>query len=204
MNGRSIQSASNVKKDILVWLNCKTINKLQNIAIVASRLTHTRSTTHTTPYHCCDCGRDYTNQETLSYHCCDCDEVLRDHKFLRRHLSGKKHIRKVGVLKSKSSHNDPHNCNKCDETFQDKKQLRKHMSSHRDIPCPTGGKCNKMFAMPSALLNHLESGCCRSGMTRAKMHLLVSAHDPNRYITSVEAVKSIHSSEHISTKYYFL
>ncbi|TGO07892.1 hypothetical protein BTUL_0239g00020 [Botrytis tulipae] len=161
-------------------------------------LTHTRSTTHTTPYHCCDCGRDYTNQETLSYHCCDCDEVLRDHKFLRRHLSGKKHIRKVGVLTSKSSHNDPHNCNKCDETFQDKKQLRKHMSSHRDIPCPTGGKCNKMFAMPSALLNHLESGCCRSGMTRAKMHLLVSAHDPNRYITSVEAVKSIHSSEHIS------
>ncbi|RAL67795.1 hypothetical protein DID88_008522 [Monilinia fructigena] len=68
------------------------------------------------------------------------------------------------------------------------------MSSHRNIPCPTGGKCNKKFAMPSALLNHLESGCCRSGMTRVKMHLLVFAHDPNRYITSVEAVKSIRSS----------
>ncbi|KAB8297613.1 hypothetical protein EYC80_001421 [Monilinia laxa] len=72
------------------------------------------------------------------------------------------------------------------------------MSSHRNIPCPTGGKCNKKFAMPSALLNHLESGCCRSGMTRAKIHLLVFAHDPNRYITSVEAVKSIRSSKHIS------
>ncbi|THV54909.1 hypothetical protein BGAL_0017g00020 [Botrytis galanthina] len=161
-------------------------------------LTHARSTTHTTPYHCCDCGREYTNQETLSYHCCECDKVFRKQKLLQRHLSSKKHIRKVGVLTTKSSRNLPHKCNKCDETFQDKKQLKKHMSSHRNIPCPTGGKCNRKFAIPSALLNHLESGCCSSGMTRAKMHLLVFAHDPNRYITSVEAVKSIQSSEHIS------
>ena len=34
--GRGIQSASNVKKDFLVWQNCKTIDKLQNIGIVAS------------------------------------------------------------------------------------------------------------------------------------------------------------------------
>ncbi|KAH9222194.1 hypothetical protein DL95DRAFT_326446 [Leptodontidium sp. 2 PMI_412] len=137
-------------------------------------LTHARSTTHTTPHHCCDCGREYTNQETLSYHC---------------------------FPTSRSSRNLPHKCNECDETFHGKKQLKRHMSSHRsprNIPCPTGGKCNKKFAMPSALLNHLESGCWSSGMTRAKMHQLAFAHDPNRYITSAEAVKSISSSEHIS------
>jgi uncharacterized Zn-finger protein len=104
----------------------------------------------------------------LSYHCCDCDEVLRNQKFLRRHFSGKKHIRKVGAPASRSSCNLPHKCNECDETFHRKKQLKGHMSSHRpprNIPCPTGGKCNKKFAIPSALLNHLESGCCSSGIT---------------------------------------
>jgi len=75
------------------------------------------------------------------------------------------------------------------------------MLSHRPprhIHCPTGGKCNKKFATPSALLNHLESGCCSSGMTRAKIHHLVLAHDSNRYITSVEAVEAIRSAEHTS------
>jgi hypothetical protein len=171
---------------------------------LGKHLTHARSIMHTTPHHCCDCGREYTNQETLSYHCCDCDEVLRNQKSLRRHFSGKKHIRKVGAPVSRSSRNLPHKCNECDETFHRKKQLKGHMSSHRpprNIPCPTGGKCNKKFAIPSALLNHLESGCCSSGMTRAKMHQLAFAHDLNRYITSVEAVKSIRSSEHISARY---
>lgn len=36
------------------------------------------------------------------------------------------------------------------------------------------------------------------------MHELVFAHDPNRYITSVKAVKSTRSSEHISARCYFL
>jgi hypothetical protein len=36
------------------------------------------------------------------------------------------------------------------------------------------------------------------------MHQLVFAYDLNRYITLVEAVKSIRSSEHISARYCFL
>ncbi|KAF7894702.1 uncharacterized protein EAF01_010152 [Botrytis porri] len=99
---------------------------------------------------------------------------------------------------SKSSYNLPHKCNKYNETFHLKKQLGKYISSHCTIPCPTNGKYNKKFTMPSALLNYLESGCCRSGMTRAKMHLLISIYNPNRYITSIEVIKSIYSSEHIS------
>ncbi|KAL2070080.1 hypothetical protein VTL71DRAFT_14760 [Oculimacula yallundae] len=168
-------------------------------------LTHVRSIAHTTPHHCCDCDREYTSPETLSYHCCDCDEVLRNQRFFQRHFSTKKHLRKVGApVSSESSRILPHKynkCSKCDETFLTKKQLKSHMSSHRparNIPCPTGGGCRKKFAQASGLLNHLESGCCASGITRAKMHQLVFAHDPNRYITSVEAVKMILPSEHIS------
>jgi hypothetical protein len=168
-------------------------------------LTHARSITHATPHHCCDCSREYTNQETLSYHCCDCDEVLRNQKHLGRHLHGKKHISRVRAPESGRSRILPHKCKECDETFRLKKQLKEHASTHRTprhIDCPTGGKCNKKFATPSALLNHLESGCCSSGMTRAKMHQLIVVHDPNRYITSVEAVELIRSSEH--AEYYFL
>ena len=174
-------------------------------------LNHARETTHTTPYHCCDCGREYTNQETLSYHCCECDELLRTQILLQRHFSGKNHMRKVGIPMSMSSPmsspNLANKCNMCVETFHNKKQLKRHMTSHRaprNIPCLAGGDCRKKFAVASALLNHLESGCCRSGMTRAKMHQLVIAHDPNRYITSVEAVNSSHSSEYIPARYYFL
>ncbi|KAH7386391.1 hypothetical protein BKA64DRAFT_142527 [Cadophora sp. MPI-SDFR-AT-0126] len=171
---------------------------------LGEHLTHARTTTHTTPHHCCDCDREYTNQETLSYHCCDCDESLRNQKLFRRHFSGKKHIRKVGLPTSSSSRNLLYKCNKCHEAFNHKKQLKGHKPSHeppRCIPCPAGEECHKKFAMPSALLNHLESGCCSSGMTRAKMHQLVFAHDRNRYITSVEAVESIHSFEHTSANH---
>jgi hypothetical protein len=170
-------------------------------------LTHVRNVTHTTPHHCCDCGREYTNQETLSYHCCDCDEVLRGKKPLRRHFRGKMHIRRLRVLELERSLKLPHKCKDCDESFRVKRQLKEHISSShrpRHIQCPTGGKCKKKFATPSALLNHLESGCCSSGMTRAKIHQLVFAHDSNRYITSVEAAEPICSSEHASARYFFL
>ncbi|CZR61834.1 uncharacterized protein PAC_11731 [Phialocephala subalpina] len=126
-------------------------------------------------------------------------EMLRNQKRLRKHLSKEKHIRNA-VQESGRSRNLPHKCKECDETFHGKKQLKKHMSSHRPrhIHCPMGGKCNKKFATPSALLNHLESGCCSSGVTRAKIHQLVFAHDSNRYITSVEAAEPIRSAEHAS------
>lgn len=165
--------------------------------------THVRNVPHTTPYHCCDCGRDYTNQEALSYHCCDCDKVLRNQKFLRKHLSKEKHILRAKAQESGKSRNLPYKCKESEETFHGKKQLKEHMPIHRPrhICCPTGGKCNKKFATPSALLNHLESGCCRSGMTRAKIHQLVFDHDLNRYITSVEAATPVLSAEHGSTRY---
>jgi hypothetical protein len=91
--------------------------------------------------------------------------------------------------------NPSHKCEQCDKEFPSKNSLNNHISSKHKLPrhisCPLGGKCIKKFATPSALLNHLESGCCRSGMTRTKMTELVFAHDPNRYITSIDAASML-------------
>jgi hypothetical protein len=175
---------------------------------VREQLDHVRKSTHATPHLCCDCGREYTNQETLRYHCCDCDEVHRNKNHLRQHVRGVKHICRVHDLELERSHNLPHKCKECDEQFHSKRKLKEHMSSShrppRRIQCPIGGNCKKKFATPSALLNHLESGCCSSGMTCAEIHQLVIAHDTNRYITSVEAAEPICSSEHASARYFFL
>ncbi|PQE04350.1 zinc finger protein [Rutstroemia sp. NJR-2017a BBW] len=160
-------------------------------------LNHVRSVTHATLHHCCDCDREYANQDTLSLHCCDCDKTFRSRHRMKMHLSNPEHIHKVEVLESQKTKNLPNKCKHCDETFHHKKQLRKHVSStHKHIRCPVGKKCKK-FATPSALLSHLESGRCSSGLTRTKMHELVFAHDSNRYITSIEAADTIHSANNI-------
>jgi hypothetical protein len=81
-------------------------------------------------------------------------------------------------------------CKKCKEKFASKGELRKHKLTHkplRRISCPARIACKRKFAAPSSLLNHLESGCCHSGMTREKMLEMVLQHDQNRYITNVEA-----------------
>ncbi|KAM3066217.1 hypothetical protein ACMFMG_012121 [Clarireedia jacksonii] len=167
---------------------------------LAEHVTHVRSVTHTTLHHCCDCYREYTNQDTLSHHCCDCDEIFRSQKRMKKHLSKMKHMRKVEVLEPEKARNLPHKCKECDEAFHRKKQLNKHISSShkppRHIQCPIGKRCKK-FATPSALLNHLESGRCSSGITRTKIHELIFAHDTNRYITSVEVADTIYCAENL-------
>lgn len=131
-----------------------------------NHVTHVRNLQHATQYHCCDCDREYGTQELLANHCCNCDIVLRSQKKAARHPA--------------KCPNLPQKC----ETGNEKRKPSRH------IPCPAGGKCSKKFATPSALLNHLESGCCRSGMTRATMAELVIANDTNRYITSTDTAYS--------------
>ncbi|KAH6680914.1 hypothetical protein B0J14DRAFT_579637 [Halenospora varia] len=154
-------------------------------------IAHVRNIQHTTQYHCCDCDREYTGQESLNHHCCDCDKVFISRRCLTKHFTKRTHIRNTTILEPQLDSNLSQKCEVCNEEFPSKKTLRKHLPSKhkapRHIPCPVSGKCSKKFATPSALLNHLESGCCRSGMTRAKMAELVFAHDLNHYITSIDA-----------------
>ncbi|KAF4622693.1 hypothetical protein G7Y89_g14333 [Cudoniella acicularis] len=155
---------------------------------------HVRNLQHVVQYHCCDCDREYPSQEALDYHCCDCDGTYRSQELLSKHFKSTSHILNAALPKPLDNNPLPHTCGNCNEGFRTAKRLKKHMlSKHkppRNIPCPVGGKCIKKFATPSALLNHLESGSCRSGMTRAKMTELVFAHDQNRYITSIDAASS--------------
>jgi Zinc finger, C2H2 type len=168
-------------------------------------ITHVRNVQHAMQYHCCDCGREYTSQESLNNHCCECDKIFRYQRQLKKHLTKGNHIRNVTVPGLQPNADLQHKCEACDEIFRNKKSLRRHMSSKhkppRHIPCPVGGKCSKKFATPPALLNHLESGRCSSGMTRAKMNELVFAHDPNRYITSIEAAMATSAPVQESVKY---
>ncbi|KAH8674375.1 hypothetical protein BGZ60DRAFT_483840 [Tricladium varicosporioides] len=154
-------------------------------------IAHVRNVQHTTQYHCCDCDREHTSQESLNNHCCKCDKVFKSQKRLKQHFTSLTHIRNATALEPQLDSNLSHRCETCNMGFPSQKMRRKHISSKhkpaRHISCPVGGTCSKKFATPSALLNHLESGCCSSGMTRAKMTELVFAHDPNRYITSIDA-----------------
>ncbi|KAI9767688.1 MAG: hypothetical protein M1840_005560 [Geoglossum simile] len=81
---------------------------------------------------------------------------------------------------------------------KEKPKSKKKPKRPRNIPCPTGGKCLKKFAILSAVANHLESGRCRSGMTRAKLNRLIITHDKNRYIT-LEVATSAATWEPLST-----
>lgn len=161
---------------------------------------HVRNVQHATEYRCCDCDRDYESQDSLDLHCCDCDRVFLSAMKLEEHFTNPSHIRKVEALanataeeKDRNLNATPlHKCQTCKEMFPSKQSLKKHrLSKHkprRHIKCPVGVLCIKLFASPSALLSHLESGGCKGGMTRAKMTELVFAHDPNHYITSPDAV----------------
>lgn len=161
--------------------------------------THVRNVQHTTQYHCCDCDREYGSQELLDNHCCNCDIAFSSQIYFRKHLRKctQVHNSALGAKAPDSKLNGSllWACERCIEKFASRKILRKHLSSkHRDIRCPVGAKCSKKFVTPSALLNHLESGHCRSGMTRAKMAELVIAHDPNCYITSTNVLCALQDS----------
>ncbi|PQE24715.1 zinc finger protein [Rutstroemia sp. NJR-2017a WRK4] len=182
---RSTQTANNAEKDLSIQQCCKSINKLQNIAI-AFNATYT--------------SRIFKSS-LLMY------DLLHIRLYLTAVIvleSMPIKIRCVTIavpamqaLKAEKAKDLPHKCVECDQAFQQKRQLKKHVSSnHNHIQCPVGKKCKK-FATPSALLSHLESGRCSSGLTRTKMHELVFAHDSNRYITSVEAADTIHSANNI-------
>ena len=51
-----------------------------------------------------------------------------------------------------------------------------------NLSCPVGKKCKVSFTSPSALIQHLESGECDSGITREKIYQLVQNHDTDNLI----------------------
>ena len=172
---------------------------------------HVRELQHRIQNLCCDCKREYPDKNALSNHCCECDKIFMSRKILNKHFLKPSHLRNATdqLLQPKDDQTQSngslsHKCMKCSEEFLGRKGLKKHMISkhkpQRNISCPVGAECTKKFASPSALLNHLESGNCRSGMTRNKMAELVFTHDTNRYITNTDAASKFALGE--LSRYY--
>ncbi|KAL8679327.1 MAG: hypothetical protein Q9186_004374 [Xanthomendoza sp. 1 TL-2023] len=51
------------------------------------------------------------------------------------------------------------------------------------LKCIASSKCKGRFTSPSALLHHLESGACRSGLSRGALNQLIQTHDVGNMIT---------------------
>lgn len=158
---------------------------------------HARTAKHGAQYSCCDCGHDYPTAGYLNKHCCKCDKVYRSTERLKRHFrSCPSHRPRLHATRVEPQDSLQHKCGKCNDSFATKKALKKHKRTHkapRIIPCPTGALCSKKFPTPSALLNHLESGRCPSGMTRARLNGMVIAHDHQGQIVDHTAIENIDS-----------
>lgn len=118
------------------------------------------------------------------YHCCDCDRDFVHEQALRQHLQFKVHPPKADVQKP-----DMYPCPKCKRTFKEKADLSKHLDSltHKPLSamgCVGSSQCKKKFSAPSAMILHLESGKCFSGMTRDKLNFLVQSNDDERVISN--------------------
>ena len=77
---------------------------------------------------------------------------------------------------------DDQTCKICRRTFSSFQSLRQHRESVKHKPlsalrCPIGKGCRGEFSAPSALLHHLESGKCCSGMDRDDVYDIIQLYD---------------------------
>jgi hypothetical protein len=134
-----------------------------------------------TQFRCCDCERDFKNETSLADH-------LRYSKVHKPGTGGNLKKKKV---KNQEEDDQQTNCKKCKRTFKTQGALRQHLKSVRhnplsDIKCLADVNCKKRFNCPSAQLHHLESGRCKSGITKMKLNAAIAANDRGRIITSGE------------------
>lgn len=132
---------------------------------------HMKSTIHATQFRCCDCERDFKDQSALE-----------------KHLRKKEHHPRRNVsAATPASQKLSLTCHECKKSFQSTSGLRQHKASL--VHHPLGNikclhrRCTGRFTSPSALLSHLESGACRSGMNRATINSLVIQNDSSGIIT---------------------
>lgn len=155
---------------------------------------------------CGDCGQVFASRTALAAHlesqqhstdfrCCDCDVSFRNVGSLRDHLESAVHKRKA--RKNSNSAGNRIECELCGRRFKNAEALKDHSSSSKHKPlskpaskslgelaCVAGSSCGKAFSSPSALLQHLESGSCPSGMDLDKLRDIIITHDTDRLITS--------------------
>lgn len=153
---------------------------------------HVRGSPHKEHFKCCDCNREYANQDSLNTHCCICDRVFFSRSDLNQHVAQSPRHQRLQKTKKQ------YGCTVCGRQFAEQSALRMHEqalnhNAGHEIACPVNAKCSKKFATSSACLNHLESGSCKSGMTRQKLHELVALHDKDHQITHKNATDVVNT-----------
>jgi len=158
---------------------------------------HNNTVGHVSQFHCCDCERDFVTEQALDQHldgkvhkqiaCQICQQTLGGYKSLESHVVK---VHQASANPKRILYPENFNtCYVCQRRFVDKKALDQHLVSLRhhplsDIRCVASTKCKRRFTSPSALLGHLVSGACCSGICRQDIHRLVRNHDTERLISS--------------------
>ena len=157
---------------------------------------HYEALLHASHFRCCDCSKDFLDEKALDRHlqdkihkqfqCQICHQTLGGYKAFDLHVvkaHGAPANKKRRLYLEKSNA-----CYACQREFKNKTALDQHLKSllHHplsDLKCIASSKCKARFSSPSALLHHLESGSCCSGVSRQDIHDLVRAHDTERTIS---------------------
>ena len=159
---------------------------------------HQRSTGHC---YCSSCDRVFVDKNALrdhlrsslhagasEFHCCDCDRGFVSEQALNQHLNDKVHL-------IKRAQDPSFTCPECKRGFKTRGALNQHKASlaHRPISnlkCLAGkmgkSRCQHNFSSPSAMIQHLESGACPSGLNRQQLNEALETHDTDRIITKPE------------------
>ncbi|KAK5663821.1 hypothetical protein OQA88_24 [Cercophora sp. LCS_1] len=137
----------------------------------AALMQHLRSAAHASEFRCCDCERNFAST-----------------KALMQHLQDKVHKPKPAPAPDRTQ-----TCHECRRQFRTEEALQQHQSSEihrpaRTFSCAAGGAagrgCGRRFGSPAAMLQHLESGACPSGMNRHKLNMLVLRSDREGLVSS--------------------
>lgn len=141
----------------------------------------TDPTPHVTQFSCCDCARDFKNEEALAQHLRDASS----HKVKKSKTIKDKEKRAQETDVKETSHP----CTKCQKQFKTASALNMHLKSLQheplsNIKCLAHKDCKKRFNSPSGQLQHLESGRCKSKMTKKKLDEAIVRNDPRGIITS--------------------
>lgn len=147
------------------------------------------------------------NIHITAFECVDCERTLESQIALDDHLKSDGHaaVVKAAAERAKKekdaavAEESKLRCEECDRDFKNIKAFRQHKDSVKHKPlselsCPMSNGCKGVFNSPSALLFHLESGKCKSGMNRLKLNALVHMHDTSRHVTYAANAASVIST----------
>ena len=185
----------------------------QRFSDEASAKAHYDALEHVDHFHCCDCSQDFASEQALDQHlrdkvhkqlmCQVCQQGLGSRTALEAHVV-KVHQASAKVKRILYPEQSDA-CYICQRKFSNRKALDQHLSSLLHHPlsslnCVASSKCKGRFTSPSALLSHLESGACRSGISRWDVDTLVHSFDTERLITNGPRTQALTGSYDIESE----